>query len=217
MPGPDNLSRRGAVQRIGAALLTGVARAADEGFRIAGRPAEIQIAPVSAHTVRLSVLPVKDGKAVAVAADGTLVRESWDPPAAAFREAAGSRTVKLGSMGIQVTPDPLSFTVAKVSIKIAKDTGVVSFANGGTAILGLGEGGPQFDRRGSTDRMFSGSSGYNLRTFGSRVPIPWLIGAAGWAMYIHQPFGRFDFTGDEGKFLPLAGAELPLDIFLVVS
>src|ERR1035441_10058569 len=102
MPGPDNLSRRGAVQRIGAALLAGAAQAAGEGLQIAGQTAEVQIAPVSAHTVRLSVLPVKDGKAAAVVGDGTLVRENWGPPAATFREAAGSRTVKLGSMGIQV-------------------------------------------------------------------------------------------------------------------
>jgi len=40
----------------------------------------------------------------------------------------------------------------------------------------------------------------------------------GWAMYIHQPFGTFDFSGPQSKFIP-AGADsaLPLDIFLVAS
>ncbi len=85
--------------------------------------------------------------------------------------------------------------------------------------------------------MRSGSGGYNLRNFGSRVPIPWLIGTAGWAMYIHHPFGRFDFTGETSKFLPapsfLPGGgrgappppppadvstfALPIDIFVVAS
>jgi alpha-glucosidase/alpha-D-xyloside xylohydrolase len=175
---------------------------------VLGQDVEIQIAPVSPHTVRLGVLPVKDGKAVAVAGNGTLVRESWGAPAATFRGPARSRKVKLGSLAIQFTPDPLAFTITNAEgsriqrIKIDKDTGVVSFDTGAAPILGLGEGGPQFDRRGYTERMSSGSSGYNLRTFGSRVPIPWLIGTAGWALYIHQPFGRFDFTGDESKFLP---------------
>ena len=89
---------------------------------------------------------------------------------------------------------------------------------GASPLLGLGEGGPQFDRRGSTDRMVSGQGGYRLRTHGGRVPIPWLIGTAGWAMFIHQPFGTFDFSGPQSKFHPpTPDAELPLDIFFVAS
>src|SRR5262249_29384139 len=80
------------------------------------------------------------------------------------------------------------------------------------------EGGPQFDRRGSVDTMRSGQSGYRLATHGGRVPIPWLIGTRGWAMFIHQPFGTFDFTGRQSKFLPTSPqAALPLDIFIVIS
>ena len=66
--------------------------------------------------------------------------------------------------------------------------------------------------------MRSGQGGYQLRTHGGRVPIPWLIGTAGWALYFHQSFGTFDFTGAEGKFLPKDPASaLPLDIFIVIS
>ena len=54
-------------------------------------------------------------------------------------------------------------------------------------LLGFGEGGPQFDRKGTTDRMRNGQGGYQLRTHGGRVPIQWLIGTDGWGMYIHQP------------------------------
>jgi alpha-glucosidase/alpha-D-xyloside xylohydrolase len=89
---------------------------------------------------------------------------------------------------------------------------------GDSPLLGLGEGGPQFDRRGSTDRMHSGQGGYKLGTHGGRVPIPWLIGTSGWAMFFHQPFGTFDFTGPQSKFLPASPQiALPLDIFLVAS
>ena len=45
----------------------------------------------------------------------------------------------------------------------------------------------------------SGQGGYRLRTHGGRVPVPWLIGTAGWAMFVHQPYGRFDLTGTEGR------------------
>ena len=94
----------------------------------------------------------------------------------------------------------------------------MTFVTGSAPLLGLGEGGPQFDRRGSVDRMRSGQGGYQLRTFGGRVPIQWLVGTGGWAMFLHAPYGTFDFTGAESKFLPVSkeGA-LPLDLFFVTS
>ncbi len=50
------------------------------------------------------------------------------------------------------------------------------------------------------------------------MPIPWLIGTAGWAMFIHQPFGTFDFSGPESKFQPKdAESALPLDILFVTA
>src|SRR5205814_10443713 len=81
-------------------------------------------------------------------------------------------------------------------------------------VRGLGEGGPQFDRRGSAGRMRSGQGGYQLRTHGGRVPVPWLIGTSGWAMFVHQPSGTFDFTGPDGRFDPGPSA-LPVDLFVV--
>ena len=42
-------------------------------------------------------------------------------------------------------------------------------------LLGLGEGGPQFDRKGSIDEMRNGQEGYRLRTHGGRVPIQWMV------------------------------------------
>src|SRR5439155_24360029 len=84
-------------------------------------------------------------------------------------------------------------------------------------LLGLGEGGPQFDRRGSIDRMRSGQGGYQLRTHGGRVPVQWIVGTGGWAMFIHQPYGAFDFTGAEGRFDPFGATPLPIDLFVVGS
>ena len=214
------MSRRQALGSIGAALAGGSAKGAEAKLRVAGQDVEIQLAPVSVHTVRLTVLPRKSGKTVPVKSDGTLVHESWGPPAVKVDRVAPGR-VNLAHTTVTWTADPLEFRFKKSAgesnILIDRETGAVSFSTGGGPIFGMGEGGPQFDRHGNTDRMFSGSSGYNLRTFSSRVPVPWIIATSGWAMYIHQPFGRFDFTGEVGKFLPAAGAELPLDVFLVLS
>ena len=65
--------------------------------------------------------------------------------------------------------------------------------------------------------MVSGQGGYRLATHGGRVPIPWLIGTAGWAMFIHQPFGTFDFSGPQSRFVPGPEAKWPLDLFFVSS
>ena len=47
--------------------------------------------------------------------------------------------------------------------------------------------------------MRNGQGGYQLRTHGGRVPIQWLIGTAGWALFIHQPFGTFDLKARPGR------------------
>jgi hypothetical protein len=31
--------------------------------------------------------------------------------------------------------------------------------------------------------------------------VPWIIGTSGWGLFIHQPYGTFDFSGGEGRFL----------------
>jgi hypothetical protein len=56
--------------------------------------------------------------------------------------------------------------------------------------------------------MISRQGGYELKTHGGRVPIPWIIRASGWAMFFHQPSGTFDFTGAQSKFEPASGVSI---------
>src|SRR5205807_2631453 len=164
----------------------------------------------------------ENGQPMNVMGDGSLVQSSWGAPLATLRGLSSPRTIQAGNLRVKVSADPIAFTIASgrgapiQQMKLDKETGVLAFITGNAPLLGLGEGGPQFDRRGSTDRMVSGQGGYKLRTHGGRVPIPWLIGTEGWALFIHQPFGTFDFTGTESKFQPTGPmAALPLDIFFV--
>jgi alpha-glucosidase/alpha-D-xyloside xylohydrolase len=82
---------------------------------------------------------------------------------------------------LRVSPDPLTFIVATETGEAVQTlswdqaSGALSFLTGNSPLLGLGEGGPQFDRRGSTDAMISGQGGYKLATHGGRVPIPWIV------------------------------------------
>ena len=185
---------------------------------------EIQITPVSPHTFRLSILVLdKNGIVQAIPSDGSLVQKSWGAPIAQFR-GQSERTVAVSSVKLQVSVHPFRTTVTDVDGKIVQrfawdqNTGHFSFLIGNSPLLGLGEGGAQFDRRGMVDLMKSGQGGYQLATHGGRVPIPWIISASGWAMFFHQPYGTFDLTGTEGKLQPTtAGAALPLDVFLVIS
>src|SRR5580700_3941188 len=195
----------------------GHARGADRDF-------EIQVASISAQTLRLSVLPVANGRVSAVPMNGSLAQRSWGTVVAKLRGELRAQTVKLGDLSVGISPDPLTFSIANAKgetvqrFTVDQTTGSVSFASGDSPLLGLGEGGPQFDRRGSVDHTVSGQGGYHLATHGGRVPIPWLIGTAGWAIFFHQPFGTFDFTGPVARFQPTnPDAALPLDIFLVVS
>src|SRR5258708_2589827 len=189
-----------------------------------GQSCEVQIASISAHTFRLSILPIEHGKASSVPSDGSLVRESWDSPITRLRGDWRPQAVSAGGVLVKASSSPLAFSIettngAKIQrITADEATGVVTFDTGASPLLGLGEGGPQFDRRGSKDEMISGQGGYKLATHGGRVPIPWLIATNGWAMFIHHPFGTFDFTGPESKFQPSSpDAAWPLDIFFVAA
>ncbi|HEU5411359.1 MAG TPA: TIM-barrel domain-containing protein [Candidatus Acidoferrales bacterium] len=193
-------------------------------LQIAAEDIEVQLTTISPHTFRLSVIPLKSGQPGPIPMDGSLVRHSWGEPALKFRGSAHEQTVKLGELTVRISSGPLQFTIENQQsekiqqLAIDENIGAVSFETGDSPLLGLGEGGPQFDRRGSVDAMRSGQGGYKLRTHGSRVPIPWLIGTGGWAMFIHQPFGMFDFTGAQGKFIPATpDAALSLDIFFIAS
>jgi alpha-glucosidase (family GH31 glycosyl hydrolase) len=197
---------------------------ASESLRIAGQDSEVQLTSVSADTLRLSVLPPKRPAPTSIAFDGSLVKTTWGTPIATLGSGPKPQTITCGNMKVQFSPSPLAFNITTLEgqtiqqLSLDEETCVVSFQTGDSPLLGLGEGGPQYDRRGSTDRMKSGQGGYQLRTHGGRVPIPWIIGTSGWAMFFHQPFGTFDFTGAQSKFLPAnPQSALPLDIFFVAS
>ena len=191
---------------------------------IAAPQVEIRITSVSRHTFRLSILALdKNGIVQAIPFDGSLVEKSWGAPIAVLR-GQFERTMAVDSLKLEVSAHPFRATLTGVDGKIVQrfawdqNTGQFSFLIDNSPLFGLGEGGAQFDRRGTVDLMKSGQGGYQLATHGGRVPIPWIIGTSGWAMFFHQPYGTFDLTGTEGKLQPAtAAAALPLDVFLVTS
>ena len=214
-------SRRDALKGLGALGATVLLRvdtdAQGNDLVVAGRPVELRIASLSPNTVRVSLVPKRAPGATAVDlnADGGLVTFAETPRSV---PAAGG-VVKAGDLTITLTRSPIRVRIADAAGDVqdlgVTDAGVLEFSLGNAPLLGFGEGGPQFDRRGAVDAMRNGQGGYRLRTHGGRVPIQWLIGTAGWGLFIHQPFGAFDLSGAKGTLT--AQAPVPLDCFVVAS
>src|SRR5260370_11097619 len=128
------------------------------GLMIAGRSIEIALASVSQRTVRISLLPIENKS---IRDDGGLVEQDQVSSPTRFRILAQQRSVRLGNLVVKIEPDPLAIIVADragrliQNLRIDQQTGAVHFSAGDGPVLGLGEGGPQFDRRGSKDDMRS--------------------------------------------------------------
>jgi len=152
----------------------------------------------------------------------SLVRRDWAGPHKQFETLSNLKDSKVGNFSIGFSSDPLTLEIQHRGqhiqrFKIDPRLRTLAFNLGQAPVLGLGEGGVQFDRRGNVDQMRSGQGGYRLRTHGGRVPVQWLIGTNGWAIFIHQPEGTFDLTTAAGLFSPKPNAHQPLDFFLVAS
>ncbi len=195
-----------AASSLGAVLAPRATATGAEPIVLGGRPVEIDITPVGDHIVRISIIPLDGGRPAPIPSDGSLVEENWGELATRLTSLAQPFSIELKSGRVAVAADPLRVRVDAADgrpvqdLRIDEKTAGFSFQIGAGPVLGLGEGGQQFDRRGSVDRMRTGQGGYRLRTHGGRVPIPWLIGTAGWAMFVHQPAGTFDLSGAEGRF-----------------
>ena len=223
----ESLSRREALKRLGvigagAALSPVRLFGAESEIVVAGQPVEIAVASVSPATVRITIQPIVSGQAAPLAFTGELAAEHPGKTVSRAREATRLSRVRAGDLVVSFTDSPPTLSidtrdgapVQRIELDAARPG--MSFLLGDGPLLGLGEGGPQFDRKGSTDRMIIGQGGYHLSTHGTRAPVQWLVGTNGWAMFIHQPTGSFDFTGQRGAFMPHDSA-LPLDLFVVSS
>jgi alpha-glucosidase/alpha-D-xyloside xylohydrolase len=225
MTGP--LSRRDVLKQIGSAgagvvLARSVVRGQPSGITVAGSPVEIAIAVLSPSTVRITLRRAGVDALAQIAADGALGPAAEGEVLARGAAPELLTQVRAGNLVVRVTPAPPTIDVETTAgvpvqrLRFDARASTVAFRLGQGPLLGLGQGGPQFDRKGSVDQMRSGQAGYRLATHGGRVPIQWLVGTGGWAMFIHCPLGCFDLTGTEGIFTP-TGDGLPLDLFVVSS
>ena len=211
---------------INLAVFSTAAIAQTTPIRLAGQDVELTITELSDRTVRITLAP-RD-KPHGLDAGPVLVPRTWPEPAFKATALAAEQTLKLNHHRVTITPAPLTIEVASAADKVVErltfdeSSAGISFRLGAGPVLGLGGGGSQFDRRGTFDAMNNGHRAGEYQIFGSRVPIPFVIGTEGWALFFHRPFrASLDLRGTEGRFQPRAESgrpeewPLPLDLFVI--
>jgi alpha-glucosidase (family GH31 glycosyl hydrolase) len=182
---------------------------------------ELTIVSVRPHMLRITLAAI-DETIDTYYDDGSLVPRKY--PDSLHTERADQLSqptdVQWGDHTVHVETAPLRVSVRHPQRGVIQelafhpDINQVQFQYGNAPVYGLGPGTHPLDRRGTKDTMRNGS-GDDLKLYGSRNPIPWLMGK-GWGLYFHLPTGQFDLSGDAGVWHPSDVARAQ-DIFLVVG
>jgi alpha-glucosidase/alpha-D-xyloside xylohydrolase len=205
------------------ALMVGAASAPAAPVRYGGANGELAVALVSERMVQVVLAPLDDkGKPRPVPPSTALLEQK---PALKLRCRAVTKAeeVAAGKLRVRLKPEPLTLTLVSPSDRVVQE---LTFAADGSVtfrtpapVLGLGEGGPQFDRRGNYYRLVNGQVSPLLATHGGTIRVPFLLGTDGWAMFLHGPSGEFDLRHGKGRFLPskaTLGKE-PLVLYLIAA
>ena len=195
-------------------------------LRHAGHEVGVSLGRVSEYTMEVKLTPsgpsgVTADKSVSTALVGVAAEETWRG-----RELNGPAQVVVGRMQCEIVPSPLSLTVRRPDGKMVQQLvwneteGTLTFRTE-AAVFGLGEGALGLDRRGSLYPMKDGWGTANRPICGSRISVPFLMGADGWALFLPDlpgQEGEFDLRGRQGIFRAgKSPSSLPLRVFLIVA
>jgi alpha-glucosidase/alpha-D-xyloside xylohydrolase len=205
-----------------AASMTWAASASAGEIRWGGGRAELSVSAVRERTVQIVLSPLdEDGKPRAAPPSTVLIKQEPELKLRA-RELKGTRELAVGKLLVTLKTEPLTISVRGPGGKVVQELsfadadGTVGFRTA-APVLGLGEGGQQFDRRGHRFAMLNGQRAPLLATHGGTIPVPFLIGTDGWAMFFGGPWGEFDLREGKGRFLPRKAAlgKEPLQLYVI--
>jgi alpha-glucosidase/alpha-D-xyloside xylohydrolase len=214
---------RPSIVAVSVAFSLQLASQAAESLRRAGEPAELSIQEISERTIRIELAPLDErGVPRAEAASSDLVPFPSQEKLR-IRELGSSKEIRAGKLRVRVDPNPLTISlrssdgsqVQTLSFETSTNT-AFSFRTD-SPVLGMGEGEQQLDRRGKLYPMINGQLSPMLATHGATIPVPFLIGTDGWALFVQEPWGQFDLRDGKGRFLSqskAAGRE-PIVFFLI--
>ena len=208
---------------IGAGLAGPLAALATD-IRYGADRAELSVGAVSERTVQIVLAPLDEKDQPRTGAPSTVLVEQKPDIQLRCRDLTEAKEVRVGKLKVRVKPDPLTVTVLGPS---GKEVQELAFATDGSMtfrtaapVLGMGEGGEQFDRRGTYHRLVNGQVAPLLATHGGTILVPFLIGTDGWALFVQRPFGDFDLRDGKGRFLlpkkeKEAPTKEPLEVYVV--
>jgi alpha-glucosidase (family GH31 glycosyl hydrolase) len=192
------------------------AKSFSQQITTANEPAQLDIRVAGANSIRITLKPLsfKDDFPFTPALDG----RSYPAPVISLRTLNGTVKKQIGSLQVEVMANPLKIIVTNAKKELVQqivmqNDGRMSFTQGDAPVLGMGEGGPkpipgkdwrtqpiQYDRRGSYDSM---QPRWQADAYGSRNPVPMLIGTEGWAIFVATPWVQVDLQNNSlGFFIP---------------
>jgi alpha-glucosidase/alpha-D-xyloside xylohydrolase len=184
-------------------------------LRIAENPIELVLSEIAGgRTVLIELLPLDaDGKPKP-APQSTVLVPLTSTEKLRIRDLDERRDAQIGRLTVSLKPRPLVISITDAKGKRVQEI-TLREADGSLAfrteapVYGLGEGRQQFDRRGFFYDFVNGQTTF-LATHSATIPVPFLIGADGWSMFIHNPpptpnspreanlpWGQFDLRGDD--------------------
>ncbi len=176
---------------------------------------QLVIREAGAHSIRITLKPL--GWLGEEPYSPALVDRPYPAPVIDISQLSAPLTRKVGSLLVGVSPTPLTIKVmtsdGKPVQRLSFNDSSLSFALDDAPVLGLGEGGHkpvpgspwrqapiEFDRRGRLQDM---QPRWQSDAYGSRNPVPLLVGTGGWALFVATPWGQIDLQpADHGVFLP---------------
>jgi alpha-glucosidase/alpha-D-xyloside xylohydrolase len=196
-----------------------VAKAAS-AIQFEGVPVELTISQVSDKTARIQLAPLDEHGSPVLATPSLTLATFEVKQKFHTRELSSEKEVRVGDLRLVLKANPLTISVRRANGTIVQelsfgattDTNAISFHTD-ASVLGLGEGGDQFDRRGANYPPINGQR-YRLAELGARSFSPFLIGTEGWALYVGSPHGGFDLRGDHGVFNPRNSEAGVADVFV---
>ena len=216
MHGSRDLTRAAIAVVVALSVVVIAMGVGSEPLRAAGEAAQLDVRTAGERGLRLTLKPLSyqaDFPDSPVLAD-----RAYPPPALRVRSLAGFVMKEVGAFRVEVESDPLTVRVKRSTGEVLQalvfaEDGTLSFRLDGAPILGMGEGGPrpergedwrglpvEFDRRGRVHAM---RPRWQSDAYGSRNPVPLLVGTGGWALFVSAPWGSVDLTGDDrGIYTP---------------
>ncbi len=181
----------------------------------AGKPARLDIRVAGEASIRVTLAPLDFNRDFPQTP--AVVDRTYAPPSLSLRQIERPVRRTVGSLDVEVRPQPLTLVVRNRAGKLLQQLvfdpdGNLSFQLDDQPVLGMGEGGPrpapgrpwreqpvQFDRRGHLDTM---EPRWQSDMYGSRNPVAMLLGTSGWGLFVATPWVQVDLHESRSRRFP---------------